>query len=101
MNMAISMTADLLRALSPAVPQRLWTCAYSPGTESERYFREATEKAMRECDIDWCALARIRRRENMANLCQLSFQKKLSPAFSALSWLSDGRYPGDLANFAD
>lgn len=30
MNMAISMTADLLRALSPAVAARLWTCAYSP-----------------------------------------------------------------------
>ena len=36
--------------------------------------REATEKAMRECGAHWRA---IRRRENMANLCQLSFQKKL------------------------
>ncbi len=59
MNMAILMTADLLRALSPAVAARLWTCAYLSGTESEGISREAAEKkAMRECDIDWCALAR-------------------------------------------
>ncbi len=33
---------------------------------------------MRECDIDWCALARDRGdAKNMANLCQLSFQKKV------------------------
>lgn len=27
-------------------------------TESERYFPRSDRKAMRECDIDWCALAR-------------------------------------------
>lgn len=39
--------------------------------------REATEKAMRECDIDWCALARDQATRKYGEPCQLSFQKKL------------------------
>ncbi len=54
---------------------------------------------MRECDIDWCALARDQATRNMVNLCQLSFQKKLRSSVFCLSWLSDGRYPGYLAKF--
>ncbi|SQD02200.1 regulatory protein [Escherichia coli] len=59
MNMAISMTADLLRALSPAVAAKVYGPARIRQELNQKGIsREATEKAMRECDIDWCALAR-------------------------------------------
>ncbi len=61
--------------------------------------REATEKAMRECDIDWCALARDQATRKYGEPLPTVFSEKVNPAFSALSWLSDGRYPGYLAKF--
>lgn len=78
MNMAISMTADLLRALSPAVAAKVMDLRVFARTESERYFPRSDRKKrcvnVTSTGAHWRA---IRRRENMANLCQLSFQKKL------------------------
>ena len=39
--------------------------------------REATEKAMRECDIDWCALARDQATRKYGEPLPTVFQKKL------------------------
>lgn len=45
MNMAISMTADLLRALSPAVAAKVMDLRVFARTESERYFPRSDRKS--------------------------------------------------------
>ena len=59
--------------------------------------RESIEKAMRDCDTDWCALAKSRRFVNTVNRCRVNFQKKSKSSAFALPRLSDGRYSGYLA----
>ena len=58
MNMAISMTADLLRAIASRSAKVTGPARIRQELNQKGISREATEKAMRECDIDWCALAR-------------------------------------------
>ena len=38
--------------------------------------RESIEKAMRECDTDWCELAKEQAIRKYGNRCRVNFQKK-------------------------
>lgn len=78
-------------------PQGLRPCAHPAGAEPERGGPGVHRKAMRECEIDWCELAKSRRFASTANRCRVNFQKKSKSSAFALPRLSDGRYSGYLA----
>ncbi len=61
--------------------------------------RESTEKAMRECEIDWSEMAREQAVRKYGEPLLQTFQKRLRYSAFALSRVSDGRYPANMAKF--
>lgn len=61
--------------------------------------RESTEKAMRECEIDWSEMAREQAVRKYGEPLLQPFQKRLRYSAFALSRVSDGRYPANMAKF--
>jgi SOS response regulatory protein OraA/RecX len=61
--------------------------------------RESIEKAMRECDIDWCELAKEQAIRKYGEPLPRDFAEKVKIQRFCSTAASDGRYSGNLAKF--